>query len=73
MAFVHRHLRGLDQLLDLSMSDKTASWWLKADGAWTQLYKAAWTQLYKAEDGTPVQGMQNVLMKQIPKRKRALR
>lgn len=56
------HLRELDQLLDLSMSDDTSSWWLGSDGEWTRHSAAA--------DGTPHQDMQDTLMRQVLQRKR---
>jgi polyphosphate kinase len=56
------HLVELDQLFDLAMSDDTSSWWLDADGAWTRHDRA--------QDGTPLQDMQNVLMRQISQRRR---
>ena len=59
------HLKELDQLFDLSMSDATSSWWLGSDGAWARHNIS--------DDGTPLQDMQNVLMKQISQRKRSLR
>ncbi len=59
------HLRDLDQLFELAMSAETASWWLGADGTWTRHDRSA--------DGTPLQDMQNVLMKKIYSRKRSPR
>jgi polyphosphate kinase len=56
------HLREIDELFDLSMSDDTASWSLEADGTWTRHHLA--------EDGTPLRDMQNVVMRQISQRKR---
>ncbi|MFM9877680.1 MAG: RNA degradosome polyphosphate kinase [Rhodoglobus sp.] len=56
------HLRELDDLFDLAMSDDTSSWWLETDGTWTRHNRAA--------NGAPLQDMQNVLMKQISQRKR---
>ena len=57
------HLRQLDDLMDLAMSDHTSSWWLDGSGCWTRHSRA--------EDGTPLRDMQNVLMRQISARKRA--
>jgi polyphosphate kinase len=57
------HLRQLDDLMDLAMSDHTSSWWLDGSGCWTRNSRA--------EDGTPLRDMQNVLMRQISTRKRA--
>ena len=56
------HLRELDDLFDLAMSDDTSSWWLEPDGTWARHNRA--------QDGAPLQDMQNVLMKQISQRKR---
>ena len=56
------HLHELDDLFDLAMSDSTSSWWLDASGAWTRHNLR--------DDGTPLDDMQNVLMKQISSRKR---
>ncbi len=56
------HLRQLDELFTLAMSDTTASWWLDETGTWTRHDRA--------EDGTALNDMQNVLMKQISQRKR---
>jgi polyphosphate kinase len=56
------HLRELDELFDLAMSDATSSWWLGADGVWTRHNRA--------EDGSALDDLQNVLMKQISQRKR---
>ena len=56
------HLRELDDLFNLAMSDDTSSWWLEPDGTWTRHNRA--------QDGAPLQDMQNVLMKQISQRKR---
>ena len=56
------HLRELDDLFDLAMSDDTSSWWLEPDGTWTRHNRA--------QDDAPLQDMQNVLMKQISQRKR---
>ncbi|MCU1578220.1 MAG: degradosome polyphosphate kinase [Rhodoglobus sp.] len=56
------HLKQLDEIFDLAMSDDTASWWLDETGSWTRHSRA--------DDGTPLADMQNVLMKQISQRKR---
>lgn len=56
------HLREIDELFDLAMSDDTASWALQEDGTWTRHHLAA--------DGTPLQDMQNVVMRRISQRKR---
>ncbi|WP_349897764.1 RNA degradosome polyphosphate kinase [Parafrigoribacterium soli] len=56
------HLREIDELFDLAMSDETSSWTLESDGAWTRHHLA--------DDGTPLQDMQNVVMRHISQRKR---
>jgi polyphosphate kinase len=56
------HLRELDEIFDLAMSDDTSSWWLDETGNWTRHSRA--------DDGTPLADMQNVLMRQISQRKR---
>jgi polyphosphate kinase len=56
------HLKELDDLFDLALSDETSSWHLEPDGTWTRHSRS--------EDGAPLQDMQNVLMKQISQRKR---
>jgi polyphosphate kinase len=58
------HLRELDGLFDLAMSEDTASWWLETAGTWTRHDRA--------QDGTPLADMQNVLMKTISQRKRGV-
>jgi len=56
------HLRELDDLFELALSDSTSSWWLDGDGQWTRHHLDA--------HGAPLQDMQNVLMRQISARKR---
>jgi len=56
------HLKELDDLFDLALSPETSSWHLEADGNWTRHSRA--------EDGTPLEDLQNVLMRQISQRKR---
>ncbi|MCU1402515.1 MAG: degradosome polyphosphate kinase, partial [Microbacteriaceae bacterium] len=56
------HLREIDELFDLAMSDATSSWSLDSNGDWTRHAHA--------KDGSPLQDMQNVLMRQISARKR---
>ena len=56
------HLREVDGLFDLAISDTTASWTLQSDGVWIRHHLA--------EDGTPLEDMQNVVMRQISGRKR---
>jgi polyphosphate kinase len=57
------HLREIEDLFDLAMSDETAHWKLAADGSWTRHYRA--------EDGSLLEDLQNVLMRQIAQRKRS--
>ena len=57
------HLAELEQQFDLALSDETSSWWLESDGSWTRHHLAA--------DGSRLQDMQNVLMKQVSQRKRS--
>jgi polyphosphate kinase len=56
------HLRQIDALFDLAMSEETPSWKLDGDGNWTRHHLA--------DDGAPLEDMQNVLMRQISQRKR---
>jgi polyphosphate kinase len=56
------HLREIDELFDLAMSDETSSWMLDGDGTWTRHHRA--------DDGSELEDMQNVLMRQISQRKR---
>jgi polyphosphate kinase len=44
------------------MSDDTAHWKLAADGSWMRHYRA--------DDGSLLEDMQNVLMRQVSQRKR---
>ncbi|GGK96665.1 polyphosphate kinase [Salinibacterium xinjiangense] len=57
------HLAELEQQFDLALSDETSSWWLESDGSWTRHHLAA--------DGSRLQDLQNVLMKQVSQRKRS--
>ena len=57
-----QHLREIEDLFDLAMSDDTAHWKLAADGSWTRHYRA--------DDGSLLEDMQNVLMRQVSQRKR---
>jgi polyphosphate kinase len=57
-----RHLRYIDQIFTLALSDETAAWSLAGDGTWTRHYLSA--------NGSPLDDMQNVLMRQISQRKR---
>ncbi len=56
------HLRAVESLFSLAMSEDTAAWKLAGDGAWTRHHLAA--------DGTPLRDMQNVMMRRISQRKR---
>jgi polyphosphate kinase len=56
------HLRELDRLFTLSMSDGTSSWWLEADGTWTRHSTAA--------DGSQLADLQDVLMREFAQRRR---
>jgi polyphosphate kinase len=56
------HLREIEDLFDLAMSDDTAHWKLAADGSWMRHYRA--------DDGSLLEDMQNVLMRQVSQRKR---
>ncbi len=56
------HLSELDELFDVTMSDATSSWWLESDGSWTRHSTS--------ENGAPLADLQNVLMRQISRRKR---
>ena len=56
------HLRELNELFELALSDSTSAWWLGPDGDWTRHHRA--------EDGTPLDDVQNVLMAQFSARKR---
>ncbi|MCU1413608.1 MAG: degradosome polyphosphate kinase [Microbacteriaceae bacterium] len=56
------HLKEIDEMLNLAMSEDTASWSLADDGHWTRHATSA--------DGSPLQDEQNVLMRQISHRRR---
>ncbi|GAB3137584.1 RNA degradosome polyphosphate kinase [Marisediminicola antarctica] len=56
------HLRAVESLFSLAMSEDTAAWKLAGDGIWTRHHLAA--------DGTPLRDMQNVMMRRISQRKR---
>ena len=56
------HLRAVESLFALAMSEDTAAWKLAGDGTWTRHHLAA--------DGTPLRDMQNVMMRRISQRKR---
>jgi polyphosphate kinase len=59
------HLAEIDDLFELALDETTSSWWLGPDGVWTRHDQAS--------DGTSLEDMQDVLMKRISQRKRALR
>ena len=56
------HLREIDGIFDLAMSDDTSSWHLASDGTWTRHHLT--------DDGTPLRDAQNVMMRRISQRKR---
>jgi len=57
-------LRQIDELFELALAEDTSSWWLGGDGEWTRHSRTA--------DGEPLRDMQNVIMKRISQRKRAV-
>jgi polyphosphate kinase len=57
-------LRQIDELFELALAEDTSSWWLDGDGEWTRHSRA--------ESGEPLRDMQNVIMKRISQRKRAI-
>jgi len=57
------HLREIDELFELALSDTTSHWELDSAGDWTRHHRD--------EDGKPLEDMQNVLMRQISQRKRS--
>ncbi len=56
------HLRQIEDLFDLAMSDNIAHWKLDSRGDWTRHYRG--------DDGALLEDMQNVLMQQVSQRKR---
>jgi len=56
------HLKETDDLFTLALSDETSSWHLEAD--------STWTRHSRNPDGSLLEDMQNVLMKQVSQRKR---
>ncbi|MGV8852258.1 MAG: RNA degradosome polyphosphate kinase [Rhodoglobus sp.] len=52
----------LEYMFDLSVDESTASWWLDSEGNWVRHGRA--------ENGEPLNDLQNVLMKRITQRKR---
>jgi polyphosphate kinase len=57
-------LRQIDELFELALAEDTSSWWLDETGEWTRHSRA--------ESGEPLRDMQNVIMKRISQRKRAI-
>ncbi len=55
-------IREVHHILDLAMSDDTASWWLDDDGEWMRHGRS--------DSGRALDDMQNVLMREISSRKR---
>jgi polyphosphate kinase len=51
------HLQRINDLLDLTMSEDTATWALGPDGTWTRNHRR--------QDGTPLRDLQNVIMQKI--------
>jgi polyphosphate kinase len=57
-------LRQIDELFELALAEDTSSWWLDESGDWTRHSRA--------ESGEPLRDMQNVIMKRISQRRRAV-
>ncbi|MCU1544303.1 MAG: degradosome polyphosphate kinase [Microbacteriaceae bacterium] len=57
-------LRQIDELFELALAEDTSSWWLDESGDWTRHSRT--------ESGEPLRDMQNVIMKRISQRKRAV-
>jgi polyphosphate kinase len=57
-----RHLREMSKLFDLAMSDRTSSWHLGADGAWTRQHRS--------KTGAPLADLQDVVMREVSARRR---
>jgi polyphosphate kinase len=57
------HLKELDDLFDLAMSDGTSSWWLGPEGAWTRHSVDA--------EGLPLVDIQDKTMHDVQRRRRA--
>ncbi|GAB3607624.1 RNA degradosome polyphosphate kinase [Conyzicola nivalis] len=57
-------LRQIDELFELALAEDTSSWWLDGDGEWTRHSRTS--------EGEPLRDMQNVIMKRISQRKRAI-
>jgi polyphosphate kinase len=57
-------LRQIDELFELALAEDTSSWWLGEDGTWQRHSRS--------EAGEPLQDMQNVIMKRISQRRRAV-
>jgi len=59
------HLREIDDIFELDLSDDTSSWWLDATGEWTRHHTN--------EAGEKLADAQDVVMKRISQRKRSSR
>jgi polyphosphate kinase len=57
-------LRQIDDLFELALDENTSSWWLQEDGTWDRHSRS--------ENGEPLQDLQNVIMKRISQRRRAI-
>ncbi|TXN32666.1 RNA degradosome polyphosphate kinase [Lacisediminihabitans profunda] len=57
------HLREIDELFELALSDSTSHWELAGDGSWSRHHHDV--------NGQPLEDMQNVLMRRISARKRS--
>ena len=57
------HLREIDDLFTLAMSDHTSSWWLGPD--------AEWTRHWQDKDGAPLPDLQDRTMNDVRRRRRA--
>jgi polyphosphate kinase len=57
------HLKEIDELFELSLSDSTSHWELAGDGSWSRHHHD--------ENGQPLEDLQSVLMKRISARKRS--
>jgi len=59
------HLREIDEMFELSLSDSSSSWWLDEAGTWTRHNTDA--------NGDTLGDVQDILMKRISQRKRSSR
>ncbi|MBU4464721.1 MAG: hypothetical protein KKH75_02620, partial [Actinobacteria bacterium] len=57
------HLKEIDDLFTLAMSDETSSWWLDSVGGWTRHSVAA--------DGKPLVDIQEKTMSTVQRRRRS--